>query len=67
MSEMIKRGILLVVLLVTACTMPETKIYSLYLPLENKTPESGAVVSITVGVSSPRYLAQPYIAHRTSP
>lgn len=53
-------------LLFAACTMPETRIYSLSLPVEKKT-NSAKDVSINILVRSPRYLSQPYIAYRLSP
>ncbi len=65
---MLQRGILLLgVLLMTACSMPETRIYSLHLPADNNKAEAGKQAMITLRVQSPRYLAQPYIAHRISP
>jgi len=61
----------------SACTMPETKIYSIY---PNPSPASSVIKEETKGVSgklsdaslvvivnSPRYLSQPYIAYRNSP
>jgi uncharacterized lipoprotein YmbA len=59
--------VFLAALLTAACTMPSTKIYSLYFPQEEKTPGKTADISLTLGVASVRYLAQPYIAYRTSP
>lgn len=54
-------------LLLAACTMPETKTYSLYLPAEKRTTDTNANTSIAITVNSPRYLNQPYIARRRSP
>ena len=51
----------------TACTMPETRIYSLTTVLDHNPPATVSNVAVAVAVSSPRYLAQPYIAYRTSP
>ena len=50
-----------------ACTMPETKIYSLSLPVERKLNYNISGVSVNIRVQSPRYLSQQYIAHRISP
>jgi uncharacterized lipoprotein YmbA len=58
-------GILFV--LVSACTMPETKIYSLNMPHENKAKENAMNASLVIIVDSPRHLSQPYIAYRNSP
>ncbi|HMK49726.1 MAG TPA: ABC-type transport auxiliary lipoprotein family protein [Thermodesulfovibrionales bacterium] len=57
------------VLLMCACTMPETKIYSLYVSSasEKGNPAVPADKSIAVLVSSPRYLSQSFIAYRSSP
>ncbi|HEX8949337.1 MAG TPA: ABC-type transport auxiliary lipoprotein family protein [Dissulfurispiraceae bacterium] len=54
---------------VSACsmTMPETKIYNVYIPAEKVSPGKRSDVSLAVMLDSPRYLAQPYIAYRTSP
>ena len=71
--------ILLTVLLISACAMPETKIYSVQLSVppqaslskEETTGDAraraGANRSIIVFVDSPRHLAQAYIVHRSSP
>jgi ABC-type uncharacterized transport system auxiliary subunit len=74
----VKKGfvIIVTVFLLSACSMPETKIYSLHLPVagtgeracragDEKSAEAGA--AIVIFVDSPRYLVQPYIAHRNSP
>jgi uncharacterized lipoprotein YmbA len=50
-----------------SCSMPETKMYSLYLPQDKDAKNTKAVASLTIRLDSPRYLAQPYIAHRNSP
>lgn len=52
--------------LFAACTMPETKIYSLSLPA-GKGNDVRTDASINVLVQAPRYLTQSYIAYRTSP
>lgn len=68
------------VFLISACTMPETKIYSIYmttppLPTFSKGEitkgvneiESTAEKSLIVMIDAPRYLSQSYIAYRNSP
>jgi ABC-type uncharacterized transport system auxiliary subunit len=65
------------VFLLSACTMPETKIYSIYTPAspapavakENTQGSNGIIsdASLVILVNSPRYLSQPYIAYRNSP
>jgi len=60
--------LLLLFLFIWACSMPETKVYSLYLPMEGETtirPRGDA--SIVIMVNSPRHLTQPYIVSRKSP
>jgi uncharacterized lipoprotein YmbA len=65
---MLRRGfILLGILLMVACSIPETRIYSLYLPTDNNKAQARKQAMITLKVQSPRYLAQPYMAHRLSP
>ena len=59
--------LLLALFVSAACTMPETKIYSLSLPVETKLNDSMSGVPVNIRVQSPRYLSQQYIAHRTSP
>lgn len=59
---------LLLFLFIGACTMPKTKVYSLYLPMEKERsirPKGDA--SIVIMVNSPRHLTQPYIVSRKSP
>lgn len=64
-----RRNLILILsfLLFAACTMPETKIYSLSLSSEEKKNNVRIDASVNILVHSPRYLAQPYIAHRISP
>jgi uncharacterized lipoprotein YmbA len=71
--------IMLTVLLISACAMPETKIYSIQLspPSPVSHGKEGTIGnaragaepdrSIAVLVDSPRHLAQSYIVHRSSP
>lgn len=65
---MLRRGIVLLgIILVAACSMPETRIYSLHMPADTNRAQTRKQTMITLRVQSPRYLAQPYIAHRLSP
>lgn len=72
--------IVLSVFFISACTMPETKIYSLNMPDTSSSSYSKsekerlsdvtnvkADSSIMIRVSSPRYLSQAYMAYRSSP
>jgi ABC-type uncharacterized transport system auxiliary subunit len=71
--------ILLTVVLMSACAMPETKIYSIQLSAPtpvfqskegttgNTQSSAGSDRSIAVLVDSPRHLAQSYIVRRSSP
>jgi uncharacterized lipoprotein YmbA len=61
------RGLILFIFFVGACTMPETKIYSLHLPIEVGIVNKKADASIVIRTHSPGYLTQPYIAYRNSP
>jgi uncharacterized lipoprotein YmbA len=47
--------------------MSETRIYNLSLPAAEEMPNAGASAKVNVIVRAPRYLDQPYIAHRNSP
>jgi len=51
----------------TACSMPETQVYSLHMPASNNSPNKNTNASVAILTHSPRYLAQPYIAYRNSP
>jgi ABC-type uncharacterized transport system auxiliary subunit len=55
------------VVFLLSCTMSDTKIYSLSLPPAKEMPHDGAVGSVNVLLTAPRYLDQPYIAYRISP
>ena len=59
--------LLLSIFLFSACTMPATKIYSLSLPVERKLHDNTSGALVNLRVQSPRYLAQHYLAFRTSP
>ncbi len=52
------------VFIVSACSIPETKIYSLYIPIEQKQAGIKNNASISIHIESPKYLDQPYIAYR---
>lgn len=59
---------LLFLLFMGACTMPETKVYSLYLPMERERPiPPKGDASIVIMINSPRHLTQPYIVSKKSP
>jgi uncharacterized lipoprotein YmbA len=58
--------VFLVGILFVSCSMPQTKIYSLSVPAGKKATDAKKQVLITLRVQAPRYLAQPYIAHRLS-
>lgn len=58
---------LLPVILLVSCSMPGTRIYSLAVPEERTVSGRQTDASINVTVHSTRYLAQAYIAYRTSP
>ena len=47
-------------------TMPETRMYSIYIPVERKAANAVNSGSIVIHINSERYLKQPYIAHRDS-
>ncbi len=46
--------------------MPQTRIYSLYVPFEEEAVYSDTETSIVITTDSKRYLKQPYIAQRNS-
>lgn len=56
----------LLVVLLPACNMPRTRIYSISLPYETVMYSARSNISASIHVSSPRYLSQPYIVHRPS-
>ena len=58
---------ILFIMLIASCAMQETRIYSLNLPPEKKGATFASDGTVVVLVTSPRYLAQPYIVYRTSP
>lgn len=60
-------ALFLLVVCLAACSMPETRMYSLRLPVGKSVQSAKGDASVAIFVSSPRYLTQPYIAFRTSP
>lgn len=54
-------------LLTASCTVPESRIYSIYMPAPASAVHDKDALSAAVSVSSPKYLAQPYMACRNSP
>jgi len=60
--------IFLPIFFIGACASPETRIYSLYVPMERGTRiHLKAEASLAIWIHSPRYLTQPYIVYRKSP
>jgi len=60
--------IFLPIFFIGACASPETRIYSLYVPMERGTHiHLKAEASLAIWIHSPRYLTQPYIVYRKSP
>ena len=60
---------LLIVFSLPACStsMPETKIYTLYLAADSGAVNAGDKTSLVIHMDAERYLKQPYIAYRNSP
>jgi ABC-type uncharacterized transport system auxiliary subunit len=67
MSKPLKSLVLLLLLSACSMSMPETRIYTLYMPAEEKTAHAAPSESIAIQISSESYLKQPYIAKRSSP
>jgi ABC-type uncharacterized transport system auxiliary subunit len=60
--------IVLLILFIGACSMPKTRIYHLYIPVEKETTSHTKIKApIAILIHSPRYLTQPYIVYRKSP
>jgi ABC-type uncharacterized transport system auxiliary subunit len=57
----------LVIIFISACSIPKTKIYSLYLPAKESTVIINSDISVSIRMDSPKYLEQSYIAYRISP
>lgn len=68
MNKALKSFVLLFLLSACSMSMPETRIYTLYMPAEEKAaPAVPSDKSITIQMSSEPYLKQSYIAKRSSP
>jgi ABC-type uncharacterized transport system auxiliary subunit len=62
--------LMVAVFFLSACTMPDTKIYSLNLnapEISSPVKDGFSDKSLVIMVNAPRYLSQPYIAYRNSP
>jgi ABC-type uncharacterized transport system auxiliary subunit len=62
--------LMVALLFLFACTMPDTKIYSLNLnaqEISSSVKDDFSGKSLVILVNAPRYLSQPYIAYRNSP
>lgn len=57
----------LLIALLPACSVPETKIYTMSLPAEKGRSDAQSDAAIAIILHAPRYLTQPYIAYRNSP
>ncbi|OGW27547.1 MAG: hypothetical protein A2X59_08075 [Nitrospirae bacterium GWC2_42_7] len=57
---------IMLVLILSSCSMPETKIYTLSLPVPENLNNRSSDSSVSLRIHAPRYLEQPYIAHRVS-
>jgi uncharacterized lipoprotein YajG len=57
-----QKGLMIIIsfFLLFACSMPETKIYSIYVPIESKTVNEKNDTSVTIVVHAPRYLTAIY-------
>lgn len=58
---------ILSIFIFASCSMPETKIYSIFVHPERRTDISRMDTTVNISIHSHRYLSQPYIAHRISP
>ena len=63
----IKAAGLLLFVFLAACAMPETRIYTLNLAADNSPRTVARDATVLLITNSPKHLAQPYIACRTSP
>lgn len=57
---------IMLVLLLSSCSMPETKNYILSFPVSENLNNKSSDNSVSIIIHAPRYLEQPYIAHRVS-
>lgn len=65
---MLKRtACLIVILTLAACAMPETRIYTLNLAVQNTALPAAKDATLSIIVHAPKHLSQPYITSRTSP
>jgi len=55
------------VFILAACTLSDTRIYSLYMPAEKTETAPKSELTVSLIVHSPKHLSQPYIASRNSP
>ena len=55
------------VFILAACTLSDTRIYSLYMPAGKTEAAPKSELAVSLLVHSPKYLSQPYIASRNSP
>lgn len=64
-----RKGLIYVLAIISlvACTIPETRIFSIYIPSGKEVSNPGGGESVAIMVSSRRYLSQPYIAYRNMP
>lgn len=67
MNKALKSFVLLLLLSACSMSMPETRIYTLYMPAEEKAAHAVPSEFIAIQISSERYFKQPYIAKRSSP
>lgn len=67
-NEMIKKLIRIVIIfLLTSCSIPETKVYNLHVQADKGTITQRGGASIVILMDAKRYLTQPYIVYRSSP
>lgn len=59
--------IIVSILLIAACSMPVTRIYSLYIPVADTGSSASLKAPLAIRIAAPDYLMQPYIAYRSSP
>ena len=59
--------IALSVFILVSCSVPETRIYNLYIPAEKTESAKTGDLPVALVVHSPKHLAQPYITSRNSP
>ena len=67
MSRTAKAITIMFLLFIPACSMPETRIYSISVLHDLKATDSPVDKSIVIQMDSENYLRQPYIVHRNSP